>query len=97
MRELEEHNAKLMQRAASVETKHAGMMEQVAQINACLQAKSEENERLQAELEQLRQSLLVGFKFFIFYAFLLSILLSGYFGVLFATWPNLLTCRQPRG
>ncbi|BDA51202.1 probable bZIP transcription factor 11 at C-terminar half [Coccomyxa sp. Obi] len=60
VRELEEHNAKLMQRAASVETKHAGMMEQVAQINACLQAKSEENERLQAELERLRQSLLVG-------------------------------------
>ena len=60
MRELEDHNAKLVQRAASVETKHAGMMEQVAQINACLQAKSQENERLQAELEQLRESLLVG-------------------------------------
>ncbi len=60
MRELEDHNAKLMQQAASVETKHAGMMEQFAQINACLQAKSQENERLQAELEQLRESLLVG-------------------------------------
>lgn len=59
VRELEESNAALMQRAASVEGKHASMLEQVAQISECLRLKAAENEQLMSELEQMRHSLSV--------------------------------------
>lgn len=59
VRELEECNAKLLQRATLVEGKQSSMLEQVAQISECLHAKTEENQRLQAELELLRKSIAV--------------------------------------
>lgn len=59
VRELEEQNAALMQRALSVEGKHANMLDQVSQISHCLQAKTAENERLMSELDQMRQNLSV--------------------------------------
>lgn len=56
---MQELNAKLLARAQSVEHKHNLMMEQMTQINECLKQKTAENERLQSELNMLKNSIKV--------------------------------------
>lgn len=58
--EMQELNARLLARAQSVEQKHNLMMEQMTQINECLKQKTAENERLQSELNMLKNSIKVG-------------------------------------
>ena len=57
--EMQDLNAKLLARAQEVEQKHGLMMEQFAQMNACLKQKTRENERLQSELERLKSTITV--------------------------------------
>jgi phage-related tail protein len=59
-KQLEQFNAKLLERATSAETKHQAMMEQFTQISESLRLQAAENERLQAELSKLRESMEVG-------------------------------------
>lgn len=58
-KQLETFNAKLMERATSAEAKQQAMMQQFAQISECLRVQTAENERLQAEVASLRQSMSV--------------------------------------
>ena len=57
--EMQDLNAKLLARAQEVEQKHGLMMEQFAQMNACLKQKTRENERLQSELDRLKSAITV--------------------------------------
>ena len=57
--EMQDLNSKLLARAQEVEQKHGLMMEQFAQMNACLKQKTRENERLQSELERLKSTMTV--------------------------------------
>lgn len=56
---MQELNAKLMARAQEVEQKHNLMLEHVGQMNECLKQKTQENERLQSELEMLKNAMKV--------------------------------------
>ena len=56
---MQDLNAKLLARAQEVEQKHGLIVEQFAQMNACLKQKSRENERLQSELERLKSTITV--------------------------------------
>ena len=57
--EMQDLNAKLLARAQDVEQKHGLMMEQFAQMSACLKQKTRENECLQSELERLKSTITV--------------------------------------
>ena len=56
---MEEANARLLQRLASVENKHTAMANEVQVLDSNLRTKSIENEALQAKVQELRKSFTV--------------------------------------
>ncbi|BDA51577.1 hypothetical protein COCOBI_19-1330 [Coccomyxa sp. Obi] len=57
-KEMEEANARLLERLASVESKHSAVLSEAQALDSDLRAKSALNEELQAQVRQLRVSLL---------------------------------------
>ena len=54
---MEEANARLMERLASVKSKHNAVLSEAQALNSDLRAKSTQNEMLQAQVRQLLASL----------------------------------------
>lgn len=58
-KEMEEANARLLERLASVESKHSAVLTEAQALDSDLRSKSAQNEELQAQVRQLRASLSV--------------------------------------
>ena len=58
-KEMEEANGWLLQRLASVESKHTAMVNEVQSLDADLRVKSAENEVLHGKVQQMRKSFTV--------------------------------------
>ncbi len=56
---MEEANAQLLERLASVENKHNAVLSEAQALDSDLQSKSAQNEELQAQVLRLRASLSV--------------------------------------
>ncbi|CAL8465681.1 g5217 [Coccomyxa elongata] len=56
-KEMEEANARLLERLASVESKHNAVLSEAQALDSDLRSKSAQNEELQAQVRQLRASL----------------------------------------